>query len=1411
MKTFFYKIFLLLFLFLSIQLNANVRFTHLTIQDGLSQLSVKSLFQDSKGFIWAGTADGLNRYDGYEFNIYRNILEKENSVGGNDISCIYECVNGTHLFIGTQDAGLFLYNRDRDNFRSITSKIEHSRIHIKDILEDANGTIWIATLKDGLFRYSISDSVLYPVSFGGENQPAAINSLASDESGTLWLGCINGLFTMNQIAADHPAELQKINYTAATTSPAVRVLTFDVKGYLWIGTQNDGLFCIHPRSSYNKHYLAGDERNALKSNQINDIICDDDGIFWIATANGLYMFNQKNKEFEIFRNQKNNPESISANQIYCLLKDDSGILWAGTYAGGINKLDYHQYRFPIYHVLQTEDENTYSLQDIRSFQIDNQEHVWIGTSNGLYEISRNDLTTSPEIFSKVTWHNKNQYVGALGSIKNGIIVSSESFIEFIDHNGQRHNFTAKILAQTGVQITAFRHSVSDDQGCLWLATSLGLLKYNPAEDTFNLFKPPVPEDEKKTPNLSTLFFDHSGKLWVGTHNTFLYVFDIHKESFEPKLSDIKLNGGRRFSKIFSINETRPGNIWLGTDRGLFHLDDNSQELTKFNVEDGLPNNIVYAVVPENDRKVWCSTNLGITCFDTETKTFSNYSKDDGLQGFEFNEGAYLKDDKGFIYLGGTDGFNVFNPSNIITNNYLPKVVITEMEIQYKEVSPENFPDVVDKQISEVSSLKLHHKLNTFSFTFTALSYSLPQRNKYRFCLTEEGQEDKWIDAKLSRTATYTNVPPGNYLFKVMGSNADGVWNPDPTTIKITIVPPFWQTSLFRILVILLIGSGFYAFVYFRLKQIRNQQQKLKQLVREKTLELTEQAKQIERQNAELLRVNRKMAEKNKHLYDQHQQISEQRDKLLKMAETVEESNQARIRFFTSVSHELRTPLTLIISPLKAILNNFDKTSTGDLKRNLGNMYSNASKLLLIVNQLLDFRKAESEKLQLHVSHFNLVTFVRNTFLLFDDLAKQKNFSFSFNTPSDNIPIWADSDKLEKVIYNLLSNAFKFTDVGGKIVVGIFPASDGKSVTISIHDTGIGIEQDKLPFIFEQFYQLKTPHQINIAGSGLGLALVAKYMELHKGNVAVKSEPGEGTVFSVTLLTGKDHFDDNVAFEKETIDNSELLRSTIRHYIPMLEQETIQEQDKKHTVLLVEDDEDLRAFMKEILLRQFHVIEASNGVSGLQLTEERNPDVVVSDVMMPGMGGFELCNKIKSEFSTCHIPVILLTSLADQESHFTGIEVGADDFITKPFDNRHLVLSIQNLISGRKRLQNKYRLIDSNNMNSIVSGDADQVFIKEAIGFIEQHLSDSDFNVESLCNQLQMSQSQCYRKIKSITGFNISEFIRNTRLKKAAELLVTGEYKINEIAYETGFNDPNYFTRCFTRLFGVRPSEYGRTI
>jgi len=845
-------------------------------------------------------------------------------------------------------------------------------------------------------------------------------------------------------------------------------------------------------------------------------------------------------------------------------------------------------------------------------------------------------------------------------------------------------------------------------------------------------------------------------------------------------------------------------LWAGTDAGLNRFDPEKEEFIRFNKSNGMDANTVYCIEEDSRDNLWLSTEKGIIRF-TQTSDSTGRSKLlERSDGIPFDDNFHFKIYKsrdGKIYIGARmfsgNGYYCFNPDSLRDNDHIPPVVLTGFNVN-------NEPLRTDSAITEKKQIQLRHNQNFFSIKFAALDFIDPEKNRYAYKL--EGFDKDWIQPHSRRQAYYTNVPPGDYIFRVKGSNNDGLWNETGTSLKIFIAPPLWRTWwAYMIYAIIFIGL-IYLWRRYDLKRRRL------------------------KHNLEIEQVE---------------------------SEKLKELDTMKSRFFANISHEFRTPLTLILGPLENILK---KTTDEETGQELNLMQRQAQRLLKLVNQLLSLSRLEAGKMKLQAREENIAELVSGFVQSFESLAKQKNISLSIDIAEKEIPVYVDVEKFEQVINNLMSNALKFTPEGGNITIAVgsrqlavsknkstvpSPQSSvhnydsrftfhvsrftghGSRVTILISDSGPGIPPDKLPFIFDRFYQVDDSETRSEEGTGIGLALVKQLVELHHGSVTVESEIGKGTTFTVILPLGKDYLMDNEVADKNIKSEIGNQKSDIENFKPdkinfdplsssLIPRPSSLEKEAKPLLLIVEDNADLRSYMRKGLEPHYQVIDAVDGKDGLEKALQQIPDLIISDVMMPEMDGNELCRKVKSDIRTSHIPVILLTAKASRESKMEGLQTGADDFITKPFDQEELLVRIKNLIDQRNKLKELFsgtsgqeRIISGVNLPEEHLGELDTKFLKKAVQVVEEHLSDFDFTVEEFGQEMAVSRVQLHRKFKALTALSASELIRTIRLEHAADLLRKGSGNVTEVAYEVGFNNLSWFARCFQERYNVPPSEYIR--
>jgi signal transduction histidine kinase/DNA-binding response OmpR family regulator len=764
------------------------------------------------------------------------------------------------------------------------------------------------------------------------------------------------------------------------------------------------------------------------------------------------------------------------------------------------------------------------------------------------------------------------------------------------------------------------------------------------------------------------------------------------------------------------------------------------------VLDGLPNEVVYGILPDDSGKLWLSTNKGLSRFNPQSRTFRNFDVKDGLQSNEFNTGAYFRSESGELFFGGIQGLNYFFPEDITDNPNKPPVVLTGIKLGNRPISNKTDPDLLSVSVTAVEQITFSYLDDVITFEFAALDYSAPEKNQYAYKL--DGFNDDWIHSGHLSTATYTNLPHGTYTFRVKGSNNDGIWNEDGLALTVVVTPPWWHTIWAYGLYVILFLSVLYWLRRYELNR-----------------------------------------------YNLKNQLKIQKVQ----SDSLRNINELKSHFFANISHEFRTPLTMIIGQTETLLHAEDDKRKADRLISVNN---NADRLLTLVNQLLDLSKLEAGKLELNPSHQNIVPFLKNLLFSFESLAESNQIQLNFYSSRAVIPLNFDAEKMEQIFANLLSNALKFSESGGRIDV-VIVAEVPDRIEIRIKDTGIGIPKDQLPFIFDRFYQVDQSGTRRHEGTGIGLSLVRELVELHQGSIRVTSEEGLGTEFilqfpfeEVTIERSEDDVEINTASGSDV--------ETGRQSPPDLEY-MLSEHDE--LVLIVEDNAEVRSFIREQFASEYTVLEAANGLEGIKMSAATIPDLIITDLMMPELDGYQFCAKIRNDEKTSHIPIVMLTAKSGLDSKIEGLESGIDAYLTKPYHIRELRTVVKNLIEQRKNLKKQFSSATYFKPSAIASSSVDQSFLMKAIEIVTQHIHEEDYLVENLALDLNMSVSQLNRKLKAMVDQPAGTFIRSIRLQRSAELLNQTDKTISEICFEVGFNDQAYFSRAFKKQYGKSPSAF----
>jgi signal transduction histidine kinase/ligand-binding sensor domain-containing protein/DNA-binding response OmpR family regulator len=1379
MKLFFYIFFISFLSLISLTERSycqpvRAQFEHLTIEQGLSHNFVMDVMQDRKGYLWFGTGSGLDKYDGYHFTNYKYDPQDSTSLPKNQVFLIWED-NNHIIWIGTSE-GTCKFDPRSEKFTRLEKSTSNPFAfkYAQSFNEDTEGNLWVAGSYEGELRqieretgkFSSTNyaSMLRAASDSNIKYTANLHIILKDKKGTLWIGSPFGLHRLH-LTSQKPGKAAQISFTHYRHDPAdsnslshnrVAGLYEDHAGILWIMTMEGVLNAFDPMSGKFIHYQPDKNQPLQIYTHLRTGISEDlAGNLWIGTFNGLYKLDKERKTFTSFFHDPTDPESLINNAIVSLRVDQSGILWIAT-MGGVDKLDPNKKPFGLYRH-NPSNPRSLSHNSIAAICEDKEGIVWVGTRGGGLNVlnKRTGNFTHYRYNPKDAGSLRSDTVSAIMEDQQGNLwIGNGEILSRFNRNNQTFiHYSLHHRFYSNPSVSPINVIYQDKQGTFWLGTNNGIIRFDPITgQTVNYpYDPNNPQGISDYWALSILE-DSRGNLWIGPGSQALMQFNRETGKFTYYKQDSQKPGSISSNTIPCIYEDTKGNLWFGTgEGGLCRFDYESETFTCYTDKQGLAGNSVFSILESDAGDLWLGTNNGLSKFSPANQTFTSYDTDDGLQSKMFaaiyTEAAAFKGKDGTMYFGGNNGFNAFHPADIETNVFVPPVVITSFKLFDKHLPG----------MQEATEIELNYNENFFSLEFAALNYTNTHKNQYTYKL--EGVDKEWVQAGSRREANYTDIGHGRYIFKVKGANNDGIWNEKATTLTITIRPPFWKTSWAYSLYL----------VFFMIALLLAR----REIVRRERLKAHLKIKQVE-------------------------------------SDKLRELDTLKSHFFTNISHEFRTPLSLIQGTVEKLEKEDNSTKN---RPDYQLINRNTNRLLQLINQLLDLSRLEAGKLSLHPEPGELTGFLSVLAASFASLYESKHIRYQYSISPEAVWTKFDRDKLEKMVVNLLSNAYKFTPAQGEVsfIAEIVQKNTTQcQLQLSVQDTGIGIPQQQQPRIFDRFHQVDTSATRSYEGTGIGLALVKELVELHRGEIRVESKEGTGTTFSLLLP-----FELSVACESEPAAESTQTAESLLTFFPA-EEAAPQPVAVKHTsnnaiqILVVEDNAELRHFIIEQLSRQYKVTEAGNGRIGYEQALEIIPELIISDIMMPEMDGITFCRKLKTDERTSHIPVILLTAKADMESKMSGLDTGADDYLTKPFKLEELQLRVRNILESRRKLRERFSRQVSVNPKEITVTSTDERFLQKALTIMEYNMSNADLDVEAFSKDIGMSRAQLHRKITALTGLSTNEFIRSLRLKRAASLLIQHEGNVSQVAFEVGFGSLNYFTKCFRDFYGKTPTEYLRS-
>jgi signal transduction histidine kinase/ligand-binding sensor domain-containing protein/DNA-binding response OmpR family regulator len=1323
------------------QVSDSLYFWNIRMTEGLPGSTISAIEQDSLGFIWIATNDGLCRYDGADFRTYRQEPGDSNSLSGNEINNLFIDRRG-NLWVMAAN-GLNFFDLKQHRISRIPSGSEEGLLldnSPTDIVETEDGKIFIASYYSGI---SFREGPKAPFRYLTDTSPRG-TSLSSNNINTLGLLGDSLLLIGNRGDGvdlyDIPSgRIRHLSTIAGSPMASGNIYTFCPNGRkgFWMGTDHGlSYFDIEENHLTNFPYAEG-ERSFVLDKDILSLHLSQEGQLWIGTKkNGLVVVNQEDilqrgKEAAFthyFPDQQ--PGSLSYRTVLAIFRDKDHQIWIGTDGGGVNFAETRQQRFGhLKH--EPGQENSLSISKVWGMAEDHHGNIWFGTDGDGVNV------WNPEegVVERFRYEPDNPF-----SLSDNAVLSA-----FTDHTGQvwlgtyegglnRYDKNANRFyhyqAPAQLPVNDIRCIYEDASRRLWIGTNRGgVLQYNREEDCFD----PVKGLEYYDVRAIHAF---GGRLWLGTFGDGLIAYDPASQEINRFYTNDNFQPAPGI--IFSICSRGDQNLWLGTgSAGLCRFNIATQSFESFSEKDGLASNKVHAILADQSGYLWLSTNRGISRFSPGEQLFYNYDWQRGLQVAEFHDGSALKASNGLFFFGGIEGVNYFNPDNLYSIAGEANIQLTKLSVLNQEIIPGE-QHIIDRSIEYLPEVQLNHRHTTFSIDYQSLSYPFSWDIHYEYFL--DGYDEKWNMAGSQTTATYRNVPPGTYTFRVKANHFDNQQYNDEISIPIIISPPFWKTKIAIVVFTLILLSGIYAILYYRLKQYRIKNQLL---------------------------FEQKLRDEEKKLHDE------------------------RLEFFTNISHELRTPLTILSVALEE-MEPLRKTSPR-INRSFDVALKNSNRLMELIHSLLEFRQVETGVSDLKISKLNLNNYLSEFLQGFREMARHNQINLKLSLPLDGLMLWADQDKFSMILNNLLSNAFKNTPSGGQITLSV--DEDEQYILIRVLDSGVGIPKRKLRKIFTRYYRLEDKS----TSTGIGLALTQSLIRLHQGDIEVESTVGKGSCFTVKFLKGNAHFADT-----QTLGAPEV-QGTVQVVDSEAENDEITETDQQ-ILLLIDDNTDILNLLEGKFRDSFKILKATNGEEGVELAKKYGPDLILLDVMMPGISGTEVCHYLKNEQQTSHIPIIMLTAKGTEQDEVKGLEMGADDYLAKPFKFSILNARVNTLLENRRKIMGYFSNAGTDNEPTEVSPlmQKELAFLSELEEYIVTHCLADELSVFDLARQLGYSRTSLYRKIKSLTGLSINAFVRSVRIKKSAEFIAQG-MNVSEAAYSVGFNDLKHFRVCFKKQIGKNPS------
>ncbi|WP_299012551.1 two-component regulator propeller domain-containing protein [uncultured Polaribacter sp.] len=1344
MKQKIFLFILLLFTKLASAQLSSYNFKNINISDGLSNNTVTAIQEDKFGQIWFATSNGLNKYNGREFTIYRNKPRDKFSISSSEVSNILIDKEGI-IWAGTFN-GLNRYDPKNNTFkrfyRRASNKFSLSNSLIICSLEMYRGNIWFGTANGVSIYNKRTKNFKRFLTKNPKKGSRAINDIYRDNKNIIWLATNDGLIKVDRdknykfITSEYNLNNKKNKFHINS----VLQLSPEIIG---LGTKYNGFLHFNTKT---KKFEYPKKINIPQNLDVRDLEIDSDKNLWIATTNGLYIIDSNNQTTFINENNVDNYSPIQ-NYIRTIFKDKNGLIWLGTQNGGVITWDKSYQNF--LHFKNKKSNNNIT----NSIVTDQEKNIYFATEKGVVNVFDKNGNVSEIFRIKSTEKNRTHPIKTLfyNNIDNLLFIGTENkgiIVYDVKLKKIRPNIISKPLKDL-LKNSIVNDIKKDSKNNLIIgANGLGIIRYNCDTKKIRQFA----RNRIASNIIKSIYIDTNDEILVGGIGG-VSTIKINEKGI-AKINNYFKNRPLLTYNVSAVFKDSKNVIWIGTTtRGLYKIKNNKTEIVNFPNRDKFTS--VHSILEGEKGVLWLSTDIGIVRYNINTSKSFTYNHNNIIANNKFRPNSSLKIGKQF-YFGDLFGVTTFNTEKIIKSTDVPRVVLSKLKIKNKEVNLDTDDMILSKSLNYSDALELDYKNSNFSISYALPNYINSKGNKYAYRL--KGLDNSWTYTNQTE-AYFTLQSAGEYTFQVKGANHDNVWNNRPANINVIIHPAPWKTWWAYTIYLLLLFIALYGISWFIQSKARLKDKlKLESITNKKN----------------------------------------------------EELNKVKLEFFTNISHEFRTPLTLITAPLEKILSDYSGPS--EIYKKLKIIESSTNHLLRLINRLMDFRKLESNQFQLATAEGNIVKFLQEIFLSFSEHAKDGNYNYQYLPSEEEILVYYDRYKLERVFYNLISNAFRYTKNGGNIFVKI--SQQNKKVVITIEDSGVGISEEFIDKIFDRFFEVAVHKQTNtnhVKGTGIGLSIAKNIVKLHHGDISVENIKPHGAKFTVKLNLGTTHLS-----EKEIIPNFKK-SDDVSQYITQINLPKYEKnkpvknlilEEQKQTILIVEDNTVLRSFMKEILKENYNILQAKNGKEAFNLATKHLPDLIVSDVVMPEMVGTELCSKIKTSITTSHIPVILLTSRTSLVYKFEGLESGADDYITKPFNIKEFTLKIKNILDSKQSLKNKFMSNTSFETLDISLTSIDQKLLEKAFKIVKDNIANADFNIAQFSEDLGVSRSMLFTKIKAWANATPNDFIQEIRLKHASKLLELDKLSVAEVSYKVGFKRPKYFSQCFKKKYGLTPSEFG---